>query len=109
MSETPAPQEDAKPVWRGPAPHSVNGLAYQDNEAEIRAAYVEALESVRELMPRRAELTEKVRYLYGRTEYTLNYDACNGLSDIQKVALAYGGIPPFGGSVRGIRVTVFND
>lgn len=110
MSETPTPREE-KPIWRDGGPHSVKGTAYQseqDGDA-IKAAYLEAMENVRELMERREELTEKVRYLHGRTEYTLNYDVCAGLSDIEKVALAYGGIPPFGGSVRGIRVTVFND
>ncbi|APC44845.1 hypothetical protein SEA_HUMPTYDUMPTY_50 [Arthrobacter phage HumptyDumpty] len=105
MSE-PTGQEE-KPVWRDGGPGSVKGLAYQANEEAIRAAYVEALASVRHL--NREELTEKVTPMHRRTEYTLNYDACKGLTDIQKVALAYGGIPPFGGSVRGIRVTVYND
>ncbi|QFG14851.1 hypothetical protein SEA_LYMARA_50 [Arthrobacter phage Lymara] len=110
MNEPTGPREE-KPVWRDGGPHSVKGVAFQDQETgdAIKAAYLGAMENIRELMERREELTEKVTPMYGRTEYTLNYEACANLSDIEKVALAYGGIPPFGGSVRGIRVTVFND
>lgn len=110
MSEPTGPVENtepAKPVWRDGGPGSVKGLAFQVDAEAIRAAYVEALAAVAHL--NREELTEKVTPMHGRTEYTLNYDACAALSDIEKVALAYGGIPPFGGSVRGIRVTVYND
>ncbi|AYD81544.1 hypothetical protein HYP71_gp050 [Arthrobacter phage KBurrousTX] len=108
MSEEPR-TEKTKPVWRGAGPHSVKGVAYEKGEDAIRAAYTEARAAVASLMPRREELTEKVTFLRGKTEYTLNYEVCGGLSDIEKLVLAHGGLPPFGGVVHGIRVTVYND
>ncbi|QGZ17150.1 hypothetical protein HYQ19_gp051 [Arthrobacter phage DrYang] len=100
---------EAKPVWRGKGPHSVKGTAMEPEADKITAAYREALTSVAELMGRRELLIEKTSFLRGRTEYTLNYATCGHLSDLEKMALAHGGIPSWGGYVQGIRVTVFTD
>ncbi len=46
---------------------------------------------------------------YGHTVYILDSALTAGLTDLEKVVLAYGGTVPFGGSVSGTRVEVFND
>ena len=57
----------------------------------------------------RDKAVKRTRQTYSFDEYVLDPDLTAGLTDDQKIVLAYGEAPPFGGRVEGNTVTVFTD
>jgi hypothetical protein len=85
-------------------PHNgvVKGQAYEP--AEVREELLEAWKSVAHIDRAKAILGRE--YQRGRTVYRLDRALTEGLTAIQKVVLAHGGIPDWGGTARGYTVTV---
>lgn len=87
------------------APGYVQGYAYaSESVLEEHKAAAKEVAGID-----RGKAIEHTEHLYGRNFYQLNPDLTDGLTDLQKVVLANGGPAPFGGSVEGRFVTVWND
>lgn len=86
----------------GPAEGSVKGQAM--SPPEVRDALLKAWQEVQHIDRNRAVL--KREYMHGRTVYHLDPALVEGLTAVQKVVLAHGGVPDWGGYVTGSTVSI---
>lgn len=83
----------------------VDGFAFRGED--VKSNHDAAWASVADINRKQAVI--KSSPIYGSTIYDLSATLCADLEPLQKLVLANGSPSPFGGTVRGMRVEVYND